>query len=82
MTPDECRPNAYGRKGGAGEQGGAEAAEKGPLQGAELASHKYAPRRWSDQYTGRRRAAETGEDSPRKRHAEALPDHARGRQQA
>jgi len=38
MAPDERRADAYGSKYGAGEQGGAEAAEKRPLQGAEFAS--------------------------------------------
>src|SRR5512132_307403 len=82
MAPDERRADAAGSKYGAGEQGGAEAAEKRSLQGAELASHKHALLRWSDQCPGCRRAAEAGEDGTGERHAEALPDHTRGCQQA
>ena len=44
MAPDQRRADAYGSKYGAGEQGGAEAAEKRPLQGAEFASREHATR--------------------------------------
>ncbi len=82
MAPDERCADADGSKYGAGEQGGAEAAKKRPLQGAELASREHATRPLIGQYAGCRRAAAAGENRPGERHAEALSDHARGRQHA
>jgi hypothetical protein len=57
MAPHKRRADADGRTSGAGEEGGAVAAEERPLPGAELASHKHPMPRWSDQCPGCRRAA-------------------------
>jgi hypothetical protein len=82
LAPDKRRADADGRKGGAGEEGGAKAAEKRQLQGAELTSRQRATRHLIGQDAGCRRATAAGENRPGERHAEALSDHARRRQQA